>query len=243
MGVVETAKRQFIASTLAHKVAQFSEGALLSATETPSIDLAIIAKRGGTSSIVRALAFREHPSGRALSTMEQYGLGRVSATDHIDGVTVNCFIYHAEKIADYATLKKPLSIWRPDKPQGAAPAYGFDGKDLRLNSDVSELWGGFLYNIPALINGKFYTTAIREQFLGTSAVLHDNNQFLTLLENDTWHATIRQLTVQHGVNVDLDKYNVLNTLSAHHQKKLPPDRIAAITKRTVKELNTYVTEL
>jgi hypothetical protein len=244
MGVVETAKRQLIASTLAHRVAQFSEGVLLgAAADTSDIDIAIIAKPGSPVSIVRALAFREHPSNRSLGLMEQYGLGRVSASDLIDGVPVNCYIYHAQKIADYVTLKKPLSVWRPDNPPGAAPAYGFDGKDLRLNSDVTELWGGFIYNIPPLINNKFYATAIREQFLGTGTILHDADDYLASLENDAWRATIRQLTLEHSINADLDKYNVLNTLSAYHQKKLPPERVAAITKRTVKELNTYVTEL
>jgi predicted nucleotidyltransferase len=242
-----TTKRLAIVKGLAGKIAQFSEGIMLcgdvalgTATDASPIDLVVAVKKGGTPSVVKALNFQRHLSGRAIDLIEKYDLGCAWSSDAIEGIETNCFLYNPKKLAEYVTLKKPLSIWRPDKPNNDAPAYGFDGKDVRLSREVMEMWGGYVYNVPSLAKDKFYTTPIRENMLGTGGIIVQNDSFLSKLEQDAWSATVQQLIKEHGADVDLRKYNVLNTIYAYHQKRLPENLAKDIQRHTNRELNAIV---
>jgi len=246
MGGEATAKRLAIVKDLAGRIVQFSEGILLggsvaagTARDDSDIDLAIVVKKGAARPIVCALNFEHHPSGRSLNGIDSYNLGCAWASENVQGVKVNCFLYNAHKLEQYVTLQKPMDFWREDKPNEVAQVHGFDGKERKMKRAVTEFWGGYCYEIPALFEEKFYTHAIREQVLGAGGIIAQHDNFLTNLSNAAWRATVQQLIKEHGENVDLKKYSVLNTIYAFQKGALSQEKIDEINRRTVKELNNY----
>ena len=250
MGRDETDRRLKIVDYLVERVRQHSEGIILGgsvafgmAHAKSDIDLPIIIKEGCAEKVAYAIGFEQSPTVQALQELDKGNIGGVWASGMVDDVQVDCFLYHPQRIAAHATLESPINIWRKSEPAAETEAYGFDGKKICLRRTSDEAYGGFVYEMPILIQGKHYGHAIRSQFVGDSIFMYERNSFLTKTSSDAWRAVIGQLVKEHGTEVYLGKHNLLNAMHAFHHDKLPNSAIYLIKQRTQIELGAYLSEM
>jgi hypothetical protein len=104
---------------------------------------------------------------------------------------------------------------------------------------VTPLDEGFLYEKPALANGKFWGGPPRSDFLIGSYVLYQQANFFDEAGEKVWNAVVKQLINEHGTSLDLAKFNILNTDFSYQRKpeKLPPEVLARVVKETNNRLS------
>lgn len=244
----ETKKRLEIAKEIASQLRGIVRGVILggsmgygqnySVTNKSDIDVLVVIDLENINKLESCEFFKTKISKEGLNAFKSKEINFFWFTDLVKGVEVNVFIYETKGYIDFCLLNKGLIGYKNSEPAETQTTYGFSGEKIEFKRNVKSYNKGFIYEKPALVEGKFWAGVPRMDFLYSYYVLHEENNFFTGLEKKVWKKVIEQLVREHGKNLDLDKTNVLNT---HHiykttRQRLPKEVIKKIQERTKEEL-------
>ncbi len=246
--VRETKRRVTIANQIRDSIEESVKGIMLagsmgfgqyfSVTSQSDIDLVVVTSLERVDYLVNSGYFQGRVPAEVLDLFRNGDINSFWVTREISGIEVNAFIYEEKGYIDFCLLKGGLKAFRKDKPQGITTAYGFDGKPVTLDRNVMLIKHGFIYEKPALADGKYWGSVPRQDFFYSGQIIYEENCFLTNLEQEVWKATIRQLVHERGPNPNLDEVNILNTHYTYQtqRERLPLSVIKKIQQRTKVEL-------
>jgi hypothetical protein len=167
-------------------------------------------------------------------------------TKDVEGVEINNFFYETKSYVDFCLLKSEgIKGYLHTRPKETQKNSGFTGKSLEFNRRVRKTKeGGYIYEKPTLVNGKFWGGAPKIDFMYPLKILYEEDKFFTNLNKKVWKASIEQLVKEQGKGVDLSQASILksNWIYQNRREKLPQEVIDKIKNRTKKELNNYLKE-
>jgi len=249
MGAIEeTEKRLVIAKEISSQLEGVVRGIILggsmgygqnfSVTEASDIDMVVIADKTKARNLENTDYFRGEVPIDVLELFEKGVINLFWVTKHVRGIEVNSFVYETRGYTGFCLLNGNLIGYIPTKPQETQNCYRFNGEPVTFNRSVRPYGKGFLYEKPALADGKFWGGPPRSDFLVGGHVLYESKNFLKSLSDKVWKSTIKQMIKEYGSNIDLSKINILNTDFTFQRKpeKLPQKIIDAVQERTLKEL-------
>jgi len=156
----------------------------------------------------------------------------------IRGIETEVYVYERDSFIDFCTLKKDLVAFIPYKPRDKQLAFTFSGEKIFFDRNVRPFGSGYLYDKPALANGVYWGGVPHDDFFFCNYLVYDKNDFYSDLSNEVWSSVIKQLVKEHGLNVDIEKFNVLNSMYTYQTNRigLPKAIIEKIKQRTLQEL-------
>ncbi|MBI4145053.1 hypothetical protein HY493_02500 [Candidatus Woesearchaeota archaeon] len=249
MGVEETSGRLCLAQTLVERVSDCIEGAIVggsvgygNANAGSDIDLPVLAIPERAWEAIRRLGFVAPSEAQVLFRTRE--IDCLYLSDVLGGIEVNCFIYDPDAYSNFvsAATQDGLRIFRSKKPRDMIRNPGFDGVPLEIHREVQEVSGGYVYRMPTLAGGNWYMAAVRQDYFCSGKILFQRDGRLAALEQAVWTSAIAHLVKEHGRDVDLGRFNILNAHWTHHNKpgRLPESVARGIVERTKKELEKYL---
>lgn len=244
----ETEKRLRIAQGISSQLEGIVKGVLLggsmgfgqnfSVTDKSDIDMVIVCDKQRA----RDLASTDYFSGRVpenvLRMFEDEIINLFWVTREVDSVEVNSFVYETQGYEKFCVLKGEIKGYIPTKPSETQTQHGFDGTEITFKRNVTPFENGFIYEKPALANGKFWGGPPRSDFLIPSHVIYQQNNFFVDMKEKVWDSVLKQMIKEYGRNLDLEKINILNTDFSYQRKpeKLPLSVIEQVKKETKERL-------
>jgi hypothetical protein len=248
----ETQKRLKIAENISPQLEGIVRGVLLggsmgygqnySVTKNSDIDMVIVCDEQKIRELERTPYFYGQIPKSVLRMFENRTINLFWVTKQVNSVEVNSFVYETEGFEQFCALKGRIKGYIPTKPSETQTQYGFDGNEITFNRNVTPCENGFLYEKPALVNGKFWGGPPRSDFLIGSCLLYQKDSFFDKIGEKVWDSVLRQLIKEYGPNPNLDKVNVLNTEFSYQRKpeKLPPGIAERVQEKTRRLLNEYL---
>jgi len=244
----ETEKRLRIAKGISSQLEGIVKGVLLggsmgfgqnfSVTDKSDIDMVVVCDKERA----RDLALTDYFSGEVpenvLRMFEDETINLFRVTKEVDSVEVNSFIYETQGYEKFCVLKGGIKGYIPTKPSETQGSYGFDGTLFTFQRKVTPYENGFLYEKPALAEGKFWGGPPRSDFLIGSYVLYQHNCFFKDMKEKVWDSVLNQMIKEYGENPNIDQVNILNTDFSYQRKpeKLPQGIIGKVKTETKERL-------
>ncbi len=213
-------------------------GQNFSVTDKSDIDMVVVCDKN----YARVLASRPYFEGNVpqnvLGMFEDGIINLFWVTKAVDSVEVNTFVYETEGYKKFCSFEGGLKGYIPTRPAETQESYGFDGTMFTFKRNVVTCPDGFIYEKPALANGRFWGGPPRGDFLIRSCILYQKDGFFDEMQNRVWKNVVKQMVKEHGRALDLNKINILNTDFTYQRKreKLSPEVIEETMDRTRKEL-------
>lgn len=249
MGVVdETLGRLRLAQTLVERVSDCIEGAIVggsvgygAATHESDIDLPVLATPERAWEAILRLGFTAPSEAQVLFRTRE--IDCIHLSDRLGGIEVNCFLYNPDAYANFvsASTQDGLRHFNANKPHNIITDPLFDGSPAEINREVQEVSGGYVYRMPALVEGRWFMGATRQDYFCSGKILFERDGQLTALGQAAWNSAISHLVREHGPMVDLERFSILNThwTYANRPGRLPRQVVDAIKERTVRELARF----
>lgn len=246
--VLETKRRVDIARTISLSLEGTVKGIILggsmgfgqnySVTAQSDIDMVVVTGLDRVDDLTNT----EYVQGRVpTEVLDLFRDGEINSfwvTREIDNVEVNTFIYEEKGYVDFCLLKGGLKTFKKNKPSATQTSYGFDGKPVTFDRKVASVAQGFIYEKPALADGKYWGGVPRQDFFYSGQVMYEDGFFFANLEKEVWKSAVQQLVKEYGQDPDLDEANILNTHYTYQtqRERLPPAVVDKIRQRTIVEL-------
>lgn len=210
-----------------------------SVTEKSDIDMVVVCDKEKIDYLVKAEHFNGCLDDEELGFFKEGEINFFWVTKKIDGVESNAFVYETGSYTDFCLLKGTLCGFRHSEPAPTQAGFGFAGDKVIFNRNVRKFRSGFLYDKPALADGKYLGLPPRQDFICSNYILYEENSFFSKLEIEVWKSSIGQLKKEYGEHPDLTKYNLLNVNYTYQtaRQRMPTSVIEKIIKRTQEELN------
>jgi hypothetical protein len=246
----ETERRLSIALSLVERVKDCTDAALVggsvgfqNANAKSDIDMPLLLK----PEFVRHAVFGLELSApeEALHAFEARTIDGLFLTKKVSGVEVNCFLYNFEPYEQFVTAQKGMQMFIQTRPSPVCPDYLFDGRRAEVPRTITPLGTGFVYDRKVLADGEWYMGAVRQDHFCCGMFLYDKNERLPALRASAWRSAIASLVGKYGKDVDLKKYNILNTHWVYQtaRERLPENVILAIKKKSELQLEDYLKSL
>lgn len=238
----ETKKRLTIAKTIGKNIKDIVEGMLLggsmgfgqnfSVRETSDIDTVIVCDKKKIYELLNTSYFKNQVQPEVIELFVKGKINLFWVTREIDNVEVNFFVYDKESYMDFCLMKGNLKGYVHFKPNEIQTAFGFSGEEIRFNRNVTSFRNGYLYEKPALINGKYWGGVPRQDFFYSGFIICEKENFLTDLEKEVWERTIAKLKEENAGSI-------LNTHFTYNKEpeRLPKKFFKNIKERTALELD------
>ncbi|MBU2640077.1 MAG: hypothetical protein KKG75_05245 [Nanoarchaeota archaeon] len=257
MGTIEeTKKRLEITKKIVHQLREIVKGVLLggsmgfgqnfSVTMNSDIDMVIICDKKKIDTLSKTTYFKNQTPKNVLSMFKKGIINLFWVTKKVDSIEVNSFIYEPNGYEKFCLLKGGIKGYTPHKPSETQTQHGFDGKEITFKRNVVPYENGYLYEKPALVNGKFWGGPPRSDLLVSSYILYQEKNFFDDMKEKVWNSVLNQLIKEHGSNPDLNKFNILKTDFTYqtNPKKLPLaviEKVKNETKYRLKKLSYNLT--
>lgn len=246
----ETQRRLDIAEDLGSQVNGIVRGMMLggsmgygqnfSVRESSDIDTVVVCDKDRVYDLIETSYFRGRVDPKVVDLFKKGDINLFWLTREINGVEVNVFTYETKGYEDFCLLRGPMKgyLEQENRPSETQNNYLFDGSLVEIRRDVVEFGDGFLYSKPALADGRFWGVCPRSDFLYGGYIVYEQDNFLSDMEKKVWEVTVKKLKEEHGPEVDLDKFNILNTHYPYQndRTRFPISAVEAIKKRTIEEL-------
>lgn len=207
-----------------------------SVSKNSDIDLIVVADISQIDKLNEKPYFKNQISQEVLKMWKNKGINCFWISRNIEGIKVNVFIYESENYKNFCLLKGSFTAFTNSKPENTKLIYDFEGNEIKIDIKVkhSKIGHGFIYTKPALSNGKFIGVYPTMDFIESCQILYEKNNFLINLQKDIWKNIANQLILEHGKNVNLAKFNILNAhwVYQNHPEKLPQKIINQIQEKT-----------
>ena len=253
MGTIEeTSKRLEIAKDVSSQLEGIVQGVLLggsmgfgqnfSVTEKSDIDMVIVCDKNRARDLESTPYFSGHVPQNVLRMFEEGTINLFWVTKEVNSVEVNSFIYETGGYERFCTLKEKIKGYIPTKPSETQTQHGFDGQEIIFKRNVTPCGDGFLYEKPALAEGKFWGGPPRNGFLIDSYILYQKGDFFNKMREKVWDSVLGQLVKEYGPHPDLDRVNILNTDFSYQRKpeKLPSSILERVKRETKDRLEKFV---
>lgn len=246
--IEETTRRLIIAKDISIRLEGIVDGVMLggsmgyganhSVNENSDIDMSVVVSKKNFDRLMNTSYFTDTISSQVQELFYKNKINLFWITKTIDGVEVNTFVYSSKDYKEFCKLNGGIKGYINHKPRSQQSNYGFDGNLLTFDRNVRAFDEGYIYEKPALVNGKFWGGPPRQDFLYSGFVLYEKNGFFTKLEPEVWAAAVKQLVKEYGKNPDLTRYNLLNAYFTYQtaRDRLPQAVISKISQRTIDEL-------
>ena len=250
MGTIEeTKKRLKIAKNVSSQLEGIVKGVLLggsmgfgqnfSVTPQSDIDMVIVCDKERIRDLETTAYFADQVPKNVLRMFENGAINLFWVTKEVDSVEINSFIYETDGYEKFCILKGRIKGYIPKRPSNTQTQHGFNGQEITFQRNVTPYENGFLYEKPALVNGKFWGGPPRSNFLIKSHILHQQDTFFDETKEKVWKAVIGQLIKEYGPNPNLDEVNILNTDFTYQRnpEKLSPlvlEKVINETRRRIK---------
>jgi len=250
--ILETKKRLDIANDFRDSLNNIVTGIMLggsmgfgqnySIKETSDIDMVLVIEKNNLDDLLEEKFFKNKVNPKIIDLFKKGIINLFWVTNYINDIEINSFVYEKKGFEDFCLLNGELNIFVQKKPSSLQSGYSFEGKKITFNRKVDVFEDGYIYEKPKLANGKYWGGVPKQDFFYSSQILCEKDNFLTHLESRVWKSAIKQLIKEYGKNVDLNKYNVLNTHFSYQTDKdrIPPEVIKKIKSRTLQELNFFL---
>lgn len=249
MGVIEeTQKRLEIARDISSQLegivravylgGSMGYGQNYSVTEESDIDMVIVTDLNEIGGLSNTNYFRGQIDNEVMDLFRQKGVNFFWVTREVEGVQVNTFIYETRAFEDFCLLQGELTGYIPTKPRETQTSYGFEGKEITFGRNVRPFSRGWLYDRRAIIDGSFALMPPAYDFFENVFLLYEENNFVRDLEKQIWKKVTQQLLKEYGPEVNLDRFNILNShyINQARPEKIPPGFEDKIRRRTFEEL-------
>lgn len=202
------------------------------------INMVVVIDKANLDYLLEKPFFNQTINDETIDLFKSGKIGMFWSKRLIRGIETEVYVYEKDSFIDFCTLKKDLVAFIPYKPRLKQYAFNFSGKKIFFDRNVRSFGSGYLYDKPALANGFYWGGVPKDDFLFCGSLVYDKNDFYSDLIDEIWQSTIKQLIKEHGVNVDIKKFNVLNSMYTYQTNRLglPKDIIEKIKQRTVLEL-------
>lgn len=247
--ILETKKRlnlaQQISATLEGKVkgvmlaGSMGFGQNYSITDKSDIDLVVVMEKERIDQLLKNPYLQGKISDETAELFQKEKINCFWVTQEIRGVETNIFVYEKNGYANFCLLEGALKTFKKDRPSAdTQTGYGFDGEPITIDRHVTPVAQGFIYEKPALVDGKYWGGVPRQDFFYSGVPLYQEDSFFSKAESAVWVATVKQLIKEHGSTPDLNKVNILNTHYTYQtqRERLPRSVVDAIQERTKTEL-------
>ncbi|MCK4647467.1 hypothetical protein KAT24_00880 [Candidatus Pacearchaeota archaeon] len=218
-----------------------------SVTEKSDVDMVVVININKINLINSLKYFKGRIPAHVEKMFKNKKINSFWVTKNVGGVEVNNFFYETKDYTDFCLLKgMGLKEYISTQPKNTQKSLGFTGEVLEFNRNVRGLReGGYLYEKPIWVNGKFWGGAPKIDFMYPLKILYEKDKFFTNLDEKVWKAFTEQLVKEQGKNVNLSKASILhsNWIYQNRQEKLPSKMIKYIKDRTKKELKKYLEKI
>jgi hypothetical protein len=252
-----TKKRLKISNEISSQLENIAKGVILggsmqygqnySVTDKSDIDMVIVMDTNKINLINSLEYFKGEIPEHVKKMFTDKKINFFWVTKNVEGIEVNNFFYETNDYVNFCLLKgRKLIGYIPMLPANIQKTEGFTGEVLKFDRNVRELKkGGYIYEKPSLINGKFWGSAPKIDFMYPLKILYEENKFFTNLDKKVWRAFTEQLVKEQGSNVDLSKASILysNWIYQNRRKKFSPQIIKYIKDRTKRELKKYLEKI
>ncbi|MBU1246079.1 MAG: hypothetical protein ABIJ20_04485 [Nanoarchaeota archaeon] len=213
-------------------------GQYYSIRESSDIDMVVVVDQDKVDDLVTLPYFQGEVPDNVVELFKQGKINLFWVTKEVDDIEVGAFVYETGGYLNFCTLQGGITGYIDHKPELTQDAWGFDGVHIVIDRNVIPCGDNYSYSKPALVNGKFWGGVPRADFFYLGHFAYEEGNFLTNLEKVVWEITIKQLVNEHGFNVDLSRFNVLNSVHPYNTspEKLPPKTITNIQEGTIEEL-------
>jgi len=249
--IEETEKRLKISKNISSQLEGIVRGVLLggsmgygqnySVNEKSDIDMVVVCDKGKINNLAETDYFKGQIPKKVLDIFDKRIINFFWVVKNINDIEVNTYIYDTKGFINFCLLKEKIVGYIPTKPKETQTQHRFDGSEIMFNRNVRSYDQGFIYEKPALADGKFWGGVPREDFLiGRNYILYEENKFFTLLEEKIGNAIIKQM-MKEFPNPDLGKINILNTIFyyATKSKKLPKEILEQVKRKTKYFLDNF----
>jgi hypothetical protein len=242
----ETEKRLVIARAIYPTVEDYIQGAILdgsmgygqnfSVTDKSDIDYVFVVDKEELGGLMEGWYFKDDVPENVQEMFREGKIDYFWVSRYLNDIETNVFVYDTESYVDFCLLQGGLKGFKKDKPGDKGKGYGFDGKLLTFDRNLTPVEGGFLYEKPALVDGKYWGGPPRQHLFFSGHVMFEKDNFFSELKDYAWKAAILQL--RHEFGNDLDRFNILNTHYTYQtfRKRLPTEIVEKIQNRTRLEL-------
>jgi len=244
----ETQKRLKIAESISSQLKGIAQGVYLggsmgygqnySVTDKSDIDMVIVVDSDKIDELKNTDYFKEEISEHVLELFKSKGISFFWVTKYIDGVEVNTFIYETNAYVGFCLLKNSFRGFIHSRPRDTQESHGFSGEKISFDRSVAKYNNGWLYSKKQLVDGKLLLMPPIYDFIESLQILYEQQNFITNLKKEVWKRIVQQLVNEYGLDVDLNKFSVLNShwIYKERPKNLPEEIIQKIKERTLKEL-------
>ena len=244
----ETEKRLAIARGISSQLEGIARGVYLggsmgygqnySVTQDSDIDMVVISDLNKIGRLSITDYFDGQTDSKVIDLFRKRGVNFFWVTKDVDGVQVNTFIYETVAYRDFCLLRGGVTGYIHARPSGLQTSYDFEGKAVTFERDVMPFSDGWLYKRKSIVDGNFVLVPPVSDFIVGFSVLQEQHKFITGMEENVWKAIVRRLVKEHGPDVDLSRFNVLNSYYAYNARpeKIPPGFEERITERTLEEV-------
>jgi len=244
----ETQRRLALASEIASQITDqalcvvvggsVGYGADSSVKPETDVDMPIVCSIENIGGLMSNAFFRNGAPEAAVSMFADGVIGFFNVSRIVDGIEVNTFIYEPRVYEEFCLQRSGVIGFKTTKPPSTQDAYLFDATHVMFDRDVRAHEGGFLYEKPALLDGRFYGGMPRNDYLIRSVCVWEHDSFFQAMRERVWSSVITRLIAEHGPEPDVTQFNVLNSLYAYSHKRhqVPPDVQEAVRQETSKRL-------
>lgn len=246
--VAETSKRLAIAKNISKQLEGIVKCVVLGGsmgfgqnyciTEKSDIDMVVVCDKRKIRDLEATSYFSGSTPSEVLKMFEDGVINLFWVTKEVDAVEVNSFIYETQGYKQFCLLKGKLKGYLKSEPSHTQDSYRFDGEKITFDRNVTAFGEGFLYEKPALVDGRFWGGPPRSNFLMGAYPLYQERNFFDNLRGKVLNATIKQLIKEYGSNPDLSRVNILNTdyVFQKNPTRLPKEAVEKLKRETEERL-------
>ena len=247
----ETEKRLEISRRISKSLENCVQGIMLggsmgfgqnySVTEKTDIDMVVVIEKNQLGELLRKDLFKGKLPREAINAFKEGKINLFWATNYLEGVEVNSFVYEKEGYIDFCTLQGSLKGYRSTKPRSSQEAFTFGGEKISFDRKIKPYEKGFIFEKPALVNGKYWGVPPRQDYFFSGDIIFEKNGLFTKLESKVWQTTVGQLLKEYGPNINLKNTNILNTHFSYQaaKEKVPLEVAEKIKNRTERLVRQY----
>jgi len=183
------------------------------------IDVVTVIEKENVHKLMKHPYFNQTVSEDVVEMFLQGKIDMFWSSRLVSGVQVDIFVYNKESFVNFCLLKGDMRGYIKSRPPEFQSVFDFEGKKFTIKRTVKSYKGGFLYKKPGVSKGKYWGGVPRDDFFFTSHITFDKNRFYANLTKKVWAAVVAQLKKEHGPDVDLERYNVLNTIYTYQTNR------------------------
>lgn len=206
------------------------------------IDTVVVIDKNKVDKLMKHPYFNQTVSPEIIQLFANGKIDFFWSSRFVSRIQVDIFVYNKISFIDFCLLRKGISGFIKSKPSETQKTFNFEGKEVLIHRKVTPHKEGFIFTKPALNEGFYWGGVPRDDFLFMNYIIYDKEEFYQNLTKQVWATLATQLKKEHGPKVDLEKYNILNSIFTYQTNRqgLPKETIQKIKFETEDRLRRLI---